>query len=97
MDGNHFKAKKMQVLPAHILTRISEKTPSIWGGREGTGTGRGTDTGKGTFILQHLPILVTFFHKTGQTKMKKKMEPDEKEIWNFQAESSESWRLRLKQ
>lgn len=29
--------------------------------------------------------------------MKKKMEPDEKEIWNFQAESSESWRLRLKQ
>lgn len=80
MDGNHFKAKKTQVLPVHILTRCLKKTQVS----EGGGRGREQDGGR-TQEKEHLfsstyPSVVTFFHKTGQTKMKEKMEPDKKDI-----------------
>lgn len=52
MDGNYFKAKKLQVLPEHILRRRPKKPQVSEGGR--------TEK-KRTPNLQHIPICSYIF------------------------------------
>lgn len=70
----------MQVLPAHSLTRCLKKTQVSEGGGRGWERDGGWTQEKEHLFSNTYPSVVTFFHKTGQTKMKKKMEPDKKEI-----------------
>lgn len=85
MDGKHFEVKSRSY--QSICSQCLKNKTSILGWEDRKKEHLSSST--------YIPV-VTFYNKAGQTKMKEEMDPDKKETGNFQAEFSDSWRLRLK-